>query len=380
MSRNAPPGAPPRTTPHSAKAPNSDASALMAWVLAGKRAAEQRGIAADALLREVGLDLHTRPDPMSRQSAARGLAFWQLAMRAAGDELLGVDVAMASVPMTLNALGYAFMASENLGQMYTRVARYAHVVTDACEITFTLEPHGGGRLSISGDQRLLSGVDARTAWSLFDYAMVSVVRGSRLLYGRDFAPLELRLQRPRPQSPERYEKLLGCLPVYNCEDNAVLLDAASLTRPLAYANHEVARASEEAVERHHAQHHTHWQHQQGREASGLSAQLAAVLRDLLPSGEPKQKDVCGRLGLSPRSFQRRLAEEQTTFRDVLNDTRHHLALAHLRGGQHSVSEVAFLLGFAEVSAFTRAFKRWTGSSPRAWRNQEAGEDTGTGPG
>ena len=371
MSRNAPPGPPPRPKPPTPKAPQSDASALMAWVLAGKRAAERRGIDAEALLREVGLDLHTRPDPMSRQSAARGLAFWQLAMRAADDELLGVDVALQSVPMTLNALGYAFMASENLGQMYTRVARYAHVVTDACEITFTVEPHGVGRLAISGDQRLLAEVDQRTAWSLFDYAMVSVVRGSRLLYGRDFAPLELRLQRPRPQSPARYEKLLGCQPVYNCEDNAVLVDATSLTRALAFANHEVARASEEAVERHHARHHRHWQHQQGHEASGLSAQLAAVLPDLLPSGEPKQKDVCERLGLSQRSFQRRLAQEQTTFRDVLNATRQHLALAHLRTGEHSVSEVAFLLGFAELSAFTRAFKRWTGHSPRAWRSLEA---------
>src|SRR3989344_995998 len=98
-----PPGPPPRPKPPVPKAPHSDASALMAWVLAGKCAAERRGIDAEALLREVGLDLHTRPDPMSRHSAARGLAFWQLAMRAADDELMGVDVALQSVPMTLNA-------------------------------------------------------------------------------------------------------------------------------------------------------------------------------------------------------------------------------------------------------------------------------------
>lgn len=353
MPRIAPAKPKPRPTP------DSDASALMSWVLAGKRAVERRGIDADALVRAAGLDLHTRPDPMSRQPAARGLAFWQLAMQAVDDELLGVDVALDSAPRTLNALGYAFMASENLGQMYTRVARYAHVVTDACEINFSVDTAGVGRLAISGDQRLLAEVDARTAWSLLDYAMVSVVRGSRGLYGRDFAALELRLQRPRPQSPDRYEKLLGCKPVYNCDDNAVLLDHDTLSRPLAFANPEVARASEAAVERHQA----HW-----HSAVNLTTQLTTVLRDLLPSGEPKQKDVCARLGLTPRSFQRRLAEEQTTFREVLHATRHRLALGLLRGGQHSVSEVAFLLGFAEVSAFTRAFKRWSGASPRAWRN------------
>jgi AraC-like DNA-binding protein len=101
----------------------------------------------------------------------------------------------------------------------------------------------------------------------------------------------------------------------------------------------------------------------------MPAQLSAMLCDLLPSGEPGQQEVCARLGLSPRSVQRRLAQEHTTFRDVLNATRHQLALTHLKSGQHSVSEVAFLLGFAEVSAFTRAFKRWTGASPRAWRQQ-----------
>lgn len=350
----------------------------MAWVLAGQRAVERRGIDTQALLREAGLDLQSRPDPMARQSAARGLAFWQLAMQAVGDELLGVDVALESVPRTLDALGYAFMASENLAQMYQRVARYAHVVTDACEIAFTVAPTGTGRLTIAGDTRLLSQVDAPTRWSLFDYAMVSVVRGSRLLHGRDFAPLELRLQRPRPASPGRLEKLLGCQPVYNCGDNAVLVDSTTLMKPLAYANREVARASEEAVERHHAEHLNRWQHTLGRGTGSLSAQLSTLLRDLLPSGEPRQQDVCARLGLSPRSVQRRLAEEHTTFREVLNTTRHDLALAHLRGGQHSVSEVAFLLGFAEVSAFTRAFKRWTGASPRAWRQLGDGGQAGAG--
>ncbi|MFT3859472.1 MAG: AraC family transcriptional regulator [Aquabacterium sp.] len=70
-----------------------------------------------------------------------------------------------------------------------------------------------------------------------------------------------------------------------------------------------------------------------------------------------------------RTLQRRLGEVGTCYRDVLNETRHKLAVSYLRSEQYSVGEIAFLLGFSEVSAFTRAFRRWTGASPREWRNQ-----------
>lgn len=336
----------------------SDASALRAWLLLAKRAAERRGIDADALLQRAGLDLSTMTDPMARYPARLGLAFWQLVMQTAGDELMGLDVALESVPLHFNALGYALTASENLGQMYARLARYAHVVTDAGEVSFTLE-RGAGRLSISGDQRLLATADPQTAWSIFDYAMLTVVRGSRMLFGREFRPLELRLQRPRPHDHLKYEKLLRCTPLYGYTDNSLLVDLATLERPLSFANLEIVKTSEDAMERYRS----NWKER------SLSDQLGTLLKELLPSGEPKQAAVAQRLGLSLRSFQRRLADEQTSYRDVLNQTRHQLALDHLKSQQYSVGEVAFLLGFSEVSAFTRAFKRWTGASPRAWRSQ-----------
>lgn len=338
--------------------PDTYASALRSWLLAAKQAVEQRGVDANALLKQVGLDLSTVADPMARHPAHLGLAFWQKATQEIGEELLGIDVALQFVPLNFNALSYALMASENLAQMYLRLARYAHIITDAADIRFEIQGNVG-RLSFTGDQALLGMVDDATRWSIFDYALLTVVRGSRMLFGREFMPLEIRLQRQRPKDHARLERVFRSVPIYGCDDNSLLVDLATLSKPLSYANLEVVKASEDSMDRYRL----NWTDR------GLVEQLSAVLKELLPSGEPRQEDVAERLSMTLRTLQRRLSDQQTGYRDVLNNTRHQLALSYLGSEAYSVGEIAFLLGFSEVSAFTRAFRRWTGSSPRNWRNQ-----------
>ncbi len=339
--------------------PDTYTSALRNWLLAAMHVAEQRGVNVQALMQQVGLDLSSATDPMARFPAHLGLAFWQKALQELDDELLGVDVALQFLPLNFHTLGYALMASESLGELYLRLARFAHIVTDAADIRFEVD-ESAGRLHISGSPSLLQTVDAPTRWSIFDYAMLTVVRGSRMVFGREFMPLELRLQRERPRDHARLERILRFVPIYGCEDNTLVVDLATLRKPLSYANPEVVRASETALER-YASHLT---------GQPLSEQLSALLCELLPSGEPRQEDVAARLGITLRTLQRRLADAGTGYREVLNETRHQQALKQLASQQYSVGEIAFLLGFSEVSAFTRAFRRWTGVSPREWRNQE----------
>lgn len=346
------------------------ASALHSWLLAARDTAARHGVDADALLREVGLDLRTAHEPMGRFPAHLGLAFWQRALQASGEALLGMEVALHFMPLSFNELGYALMASDNLGQMYLRLARFAHIVTDAADIRF--EPTaGGGELVLAGDAQLLGSVDEATRWSIFDYAVLTIVRGSRMLFGRDFMPLELRLQRARPQGEgqARLERVLRCVPVYGCAENRLVIDAATLQRPLSYANLTVARASEAALERYRAEWAQQAQDRGAASGAALVEALAALLQEWLPSGEPRQEDVAARLNMTLRTLQRRLAEHGTNYREVLNATRLRLARQHLAGAQCSVSEIAFLLGFSEVSAFTRAFRRWTGQAPSTWRQQ-----------
>ena len=103
------------------------------------------------------------------------------------------------------------------------------------------------------------------------------------------------------------------------------------------------------------------------ETSGaFTREVRAAIIDLLRTVEPTERLVAAQLGWSTRSLQRRLQEEHTTFRELLADCRREVAMATLRMGTHSVSELGHQLGFSHVGAFSRAFKRWTGQTPSAY--------------
>lgn len=89
------------------------------------------------------------------------------------------------------------------------------------------------------------------------------------------------------------------------------------------------------------------------------------LINVLPTGGAQMDIVAGKLGLSRQTLSRLLKAEGVTFQQVLDELRHKTALRHLSGDKLSVKRTAHLLGFSDATAFSRAFKRWTGASPRA---------------
>jgi len=101
--------------------------------------------------------------------------------------------------------------------------------------------------------------------------------------------------------------------------------------------------------------------------SGLQSIVVNQLVDLLPSGESRAAVVAQRLNMSTRSFTRHLAEEGTTFAEILERLRQRLASRYLADDNMSIQQVAWLLGYTEPGAFTHAYKRWTGTAPRRAR-------------
>jgi len=104
----------------------------------------------------------------------------------------------------------------------------------------------------------------------------------------------------------------------------------------------------------------------------LVHRVKAGIIDALPSGPVANEKVARDLGLSVRSLQRRLAEAGTSFRDLLDTSRQEMALSYIREPEIELAEIAFLLGFSDQSAFSRAFKRWTGNTPNEVRKAHLG--------
>ena len=101
--------------------------------------------------------------------------------------------------------------------------------------------------------------------------------------------------------------------------------------------------------------------------ASIARDVRRVLVEVLPEGEPTVAKVADQLHVSVRTLQRNLRDEGVSFSDVLSEVRRELAVGYLRAGDHSVTEVTYLLGFSETAAFSRAFKRWTGVAPSQFR-------------
>lgn len=171
------------------------------------------------------------------------------------------------------------------------------------------------------------------------------------------APLSLELKQGAAE-PEVYRYLFGCEPRLEGRRNALIYSVDLLAQPVAVAADLRARLSHQ------------WQNHRQQPDAGLLQQLERAITALLPTGECNLTMVARIVGLHPRVLQQRLAEQGSSFSALLESRRLRLAREHLAHSDIDLTTLALNLGYAELAVFSRAFKRWQGVSPRAWRRQQ----------
>lgn len=319
------------------------------WVEAIARALDFLGVDGSEIARQANIDRRVVLRTGARSPLAANSRLWQLAVQASGDPCFGLSVPRFLAVTSSDALTYAMMASASLRECFERVVRYQRLVSTAVRLSF--EDMGnryrfGIVVDHSGGEVCDEAIDAFMAYT---------VSGCRELH-RDAGlnPLALSLERAEPVPSAAFAKVFRCPVAFRQAHNALDFARADIERPLPTANAESARSSDEVVLRYLDQ----------LAACALSDQVRAVLVNALPSGELSQRDAARRVGMSPRNLQRRLIAEGTSYKQLIDETRLLLARGYVEEGRRSFQEIAYLLGFSEPSAFSRAFKRWTGSSPK----------------
>jgi AraC-like DNA-binding protein len=318
-------------------------------------ALRSRGMNAEALLGEVGLSTDVLADPNRRHPLEVTTRLWRLAVQATGDPAFGIEVARHSTFQTFHALGFSLATSATLREALERIARYFAIVTDAADVR--LEPVGQ-RLRLTVHLR----PSADPADEAVDAFVAATLRLCRTLCGRAFNPLAVELRRSAPANPAPYARYFRVPVSFGAPLDALTFDRASAEARLVTANPEIARANDAVAA----------EYLERLKDSRLAPRVRQAIVDQLPQGgDPDPALVARRLALSLRNMQRKLADEGTSFQAILDDTRAGLARSYLDEGRYSVSEVTYLLGFSGVSNFSRAFKRWTGLSPTAYREASA---------
>ncbi|MEX1366034.1 MAG: AraC family transcriptional regulator ligand-binding domain-containing protein [Nannocystaceae bacterium] len=186
--------------------------------------------------------------------------------------------------------------------------------------------------------------------------MVFLVAFARRATRHPVVPRRVAVQR-LPTELEPYTEYFGC-PLDEAETCTVVLSAHDARRPFLTHNVGMWEAFEPGLRRRMAE---------ASEARSTREQVEGVLVELLPSGRTELRDVAKELGVGARTLQRRLASEGTSWLGVLGETRERLARHYLRTTSMSPAEVSFLLGFGDPNSLFRAFHRWTGTTPEAWR-------------
>ncbi len=326
-------------------------SVISSWTRVIIDALDALAIDPTPVLLDGGFALDAFRDPNARLPAIATARLWRRASARAADPAFGLFASRFVRPTTFHALGYAVFASTTLRDALHRLLRYSHLVSDAGELELETS-RSKARLKF-----VIRPGDVPSAEAL-DGVMSLIVRTCRTLTDRSFSLLAVEQRRPEPLDPGPYDRFFRCPVSFGTRFDALTFDAEVLDRRLPTANPELARHNDDLVRRYLAD---------MREGTIVDRVRRALAEHL--SGDASPVKLATALGMSSRSLQRRLKEHGTSYAQVLRDTRRELAASYLREQHCSITEIAFLLGFEDASAFARAFRSWTGVSPSEFRAQ-----------
>jgi AraC-like DNA-binding protein len=301
------------------------------------------------LLRRAGLTVQQAKDPDMRIGVKEQISFLDLVATELHDEFLGFRLAQRFDLRELGLLYYVPATSETLGDALQRVARYSTIHNEGVRIVYR---HSKGT-SVSFEYL---GVPRAADRHQIEFFVITLVRLCRQLTGRHLLPCTVKLMHRRIEMPPEFRAFFGCDVIFGSALDEITYPEPAGCLPVAsadpYLNSLLIKYCDEALSNRQVR-STAWR---------LNVENA--IAPLLPHGQARIAEIARRLGVSPRTLGRRLASEGTSFSRVLESLRFDLAEHYLREPNLPISEVAWLLGYRETSAFNHAFKRWTGKTPK----------------
>ena len=205
-------------------------------------------------------------------------------------------------------------------------------------------------------------LEADTSRDVFWYAdadasnLISMCRAN---FGEQLEPVSVSFKHEQPRCAGDYYTLFRCPINFSAEHNCLELSIEDIDKRLPGSNPLMSQIHDQAIIEYLAR----------LDKKDIVQKVKNAIVELLPDGRISDQKVAEALFMSPRNLQRKLEAEGTTFKTLLTEIRRELALKYIQDSELTLTEISFMLGFSEMSAFSRAFKQWTGNSPRIKRQQ-----------
>ena len=307
----------------------------------------------EAIFKAAHLDPELMYQPGARYPLDKVAMLWEEAAGRIKDPCFGLAAATTWHPTHFGTLGYALLMSKSLRITLERLLRFHKVLSEA----------RFGKIHEDDEKRTLVFTltyrdEAPYPPCREDAALAWIMSTLRINFQHNLTPVSVTFTHDRPDCAGKYYEFFKGPVTFNAPTGGLALPLELVDVVLPGANEELARFNDQAMSRYLAT----------LNDDSWSTRVRRLIMEHLPSGTITVEKAASELHISTRKLQRLLKEEKTTFLALLNETRMRLAKEYVQSESMDLTEIAFLLGFSELSTFSRSFKRWTGKSPVKYRN------------
>lgn len=310
------------------------------------------GLDTDLIVRTATIGTDVVSDEQGRIPHQQILRMWDAAMEQSEDRDFGLHLAATVRTVPFNTAGYLAMSAQTLRNMLESIGRYVGLFSDMGRFELV---ESGSVAVVTFD--LSGGLAPNRTHS--DFWMIYFIRSVDDLVGWKLPILEIGFRHAEPQDTSEYERVLPANYRFGQRDNYFTFDKSFLDRENLNADPVVHQILED---------------QANRQLNDLKGQavLQRVRRaifDAFPASNIELEGVAASLGMTARTIQRHLAKDKTSFRQLVDQSRRDYAESTLRETDQPISEIAYRLGYLDLSSFYRAFKRWNGTTPVEFRER-----------
>jgi AraC-like DNA-binding protein len=314
-------------------------------------AMEATGRNPDDILQPLGLDRGLFSNPHGFISSVDFARVLDETARVTGDDCFGLHFGERFHPKDIDPLVYVVLNSPTVAVGLDNVARYLRLHNEAAHVSFTIEEKWGYLrhvLAIPDDLRRQH----------YEYSLAVGLGTIRLIAGSDWAPVEVQFEHKPPPQTREHVRVFGAPVSFDRPANAFVVEREFCERQVPAADARLYPVLKRYLDR---------DLDEMPPADDLLASLRKAISESTTHGDPALTQIATKIAIAPRTLQRRLRDQGADFKTLVDDIRRRFALRYLQDRNNTLTEIAYLLGYAEVSAFNRAFKRWTRATPSEYR-------------
>jgi AraC-like DNA-binding protein len=276
--------------------------------------------------------------------------------RITGDHCFGLHFGARFNPKNIGALAYVVLNSPTIAVADEQIGRYLKLYNQAAKVSRTVE---GERAYL---QYIFCDLEIESPRQHNEYGMAVRLNTIRMMVGSDWTPLEVQFAHDAPEAISEHQRIFGAPVLFGYQTNSLVTESEFLARQVPAADPRLYRIIKRYLE---------GILEEMPDDRGVLTPIRRVIAESMRDGDPNLVRVAKKMALGPRTLQRQIKEHGMEFKKLVDDTRREFALNYLKDSRNTLTEIAFLLGYSEASAFSRAFKRWTGGTPLAYRRQSA---------